>query len=256
MRKQKSHAFASLLFMLVFLLACSKPESTNDVVSYDHLRGRFLCQVDYNWNYTNEGSTKDYDEVISISVLGDSLCVLDRKFAISNANQASFILEDIDGVVGKNFSLTYSSDFNTISIEEIYPSEFSGPSSATYYSGQKTDLFESDAPHAYLEDLQGTYAITAEIHNTTSCIDTTFTTEFYVTMEAGNVILSDFYSQDIGTFHSYLQRTSYSVYPAADSERSIYWANDSLYLSLITISGEEAWGVEDTVAYLFSGVKM
>lgn len=245
----KTLYFVTLLSFLFVFTSCKKEEEV--VPDHSHFEGNFLCDVDDNYSHMGSNN-KEYDRVVRCWIENDSLKVLNSTFAIESEDQTVFQINHMTGGTGHT-KVTFSSDYNSISIHHTWMSALSGPDVNKTYNGTKTILPETKDPHPCLDELEGTYALDVSYRNGYDSIDTQYILNTPVTMYS-NIVEIDNDQFYFGPFHSYFHQTTYSTWDGVKTERSIEWHSNSLDINYETITPLSPV-LYDTVQYIISGTK-
>lgn len=244
----KSLYFISFFALCIAFTSCKKETVEPDL---SHFEGNFLCDVDYNYSHMGSNN-KDYDQIIRFRVENDSLKVLNYAFPIESEDQTVFHIIHATGGTGE-FKVTFSSNYNSVSIYSTWTSALSGPSVNVTYDGAKTTLPETIDPHPSLNELEGVYDLDVSYRNVLDSIDSQYVLNVPVTMFNNTVEIDNNYFY-FGTFHSYFNQIDNTNSNNVRKERSIQWTSNGLDIDYLTIT--PLWSIpDDTVRYIISGTK-
>ncbi|MBO6517243.1 MAG: hypothetical protein JJ975_11895, partial [Bacteroidia bacterium] len=192
--------------------------------NHDHLKGNFRCTIQYQRYYFGGGneeySVHDYDRVIEIKVLDDTLHILEHKFPITSVGQVVF--EEQTKTPGNSLTLTYSDHFNKVSLIHSSSVPFT-PTHSTKIVGERVNLSPTIMPVS-LGDLAGNYRLTVANRSTKNGTDTTFSDIFPVSV-SNNRIQINKSSYRTSTFLSFDHReeASSTVNGITTSRQNIFW---------------------------------
>ena len=216
-----------------------------------------MCDVDYNYSY-NGSSNCDFDRVVRCYVENDSLKVLSYAFPFNSEDQTVFHKTLYGG--SSSIKVTFSSQYNAISIEGDFPSQLAGPDSDITYTGMRTSLPETTNPHPCLDELEGVYDLDTYYRNDSDSIDTQYVSSAFVTMLGNYMTIDSDQFYVTFPFHSYFNQSVYyqNTSPKTRHNRSIQWGNNNLSLDYQTIY-YHMWSpvpmLNDTIHYIISGTK-
>lgn len=261
----KNQLFVLLVTLSIFqLVSCKKDAgntsnttttTTNNIRPVDAIAGNFYCKKEARYGYGSSAQLLYINDtanlVVSLDVENSFIYFGDGQnfnhyFSITSSDQTHFEKDTLSTTLNLDFYNNYDS------LVFYYDAFYAGGGSRSeIYTGSKTNLLASTPTHAYNSDLEGNYTLNIHKRNTSTGLDTQYTSTLFVShadyklMVGGDYLYSDLFHNRI-KYHTYQDYTTHY-----NKEYSIYWENDSLFVEFDSITYPQL----DTVYYRFSGAK-